>query len=136
MVDFKGFKNQKITSRVVWKRILLLFEALLSSIARLCSRVNVMYNVRVFGKEYSIMTNKQKIYCALGAAMALLAVGTSAETTLDWRFDTSGRASAVVAPVSSSGVVSTGFETAFWDWADSNGISLSSCPGGLTIIIR
>ncbi len=82
------------------------------------------------------MTNTRKFSCVFCAAMALLAVGTSAETTLDWRFDTSGRASAVVAPVSSSGVVSTGFETAFWDSVDSNGISLSSYPYGVMIIFR
>lgn len=87
-------------------------------------------------KEDLIMTNKRKISCALGAAMALLAVGADAETTLDWRFDMSGRASAVVAPVSLPAVVSTGFETAFWDSVDSNGISVSSYPYGVTIIFR
>lgn len=82
------------------------------------------------------MTNKRKFSCVFCAAMALLAVGTSAETTLDWRFDTLGRASAVVAPVSLPAVVSTGFETAFWDSVDSNGIPVSSYPYGLTIIFR
>ena len=84
----------------------------------------------------STMTPKRKISCVLGAAMALLVVGADAETTLDWRFDTSGRASAVVAPTSSSASLASGFETAFWDSVDSNGISLSSYPYGVMIIFR
>lgn len=100
-------------------------------------RPNENHIIEAFtAKEDLIMTNKRKISCALGAAMAFLAVGADAETTLDWRFDMSGRASAVVAPVSLPAVVSTGFETAFWDSVDSNGISVSSYPYGVTIIFR
>ena len=73
---------------------------------------------------------------AVLAASLALSTDVIAETTLQWRFDASGRAGLTVAPETKPANLPGGLETAFWDRQGSNAISVSSYPCGITIIIR
>ena len=81
------------------------------------------------------MMHRWKFCRALSLAVSLLAAGAIAETTLDWRFDTSERASKIVAPDTEPAVLSAGFETSFWDCAETDAISVSSCHTGMVLIV-
>ena len=81
------------------------------------------------------MMHRWKFCRALSLAVSLFAAGAIAETTLDWRFDTSGRASKIVAPDIRPATLSAGFETAFWDCVESDAISVSTCRTGMLLIV-
>ena len=82
------------------------------------------------------MMHRWKFGRALPVAVSLFAAEAIAETTLDWRFDTSDRASKIVAPDTRPAVLSAGFETAFWDRVETDAISVSTRPYGFSIFIR
>ena len=82
------------------------------------------------------MMNARDKFGMCAAIVLALVAGALAETTRPWRFDTADRAASIVAPDTKPASLPAGLETAFWDRQESNAISVSSYPCGVTIIIR
>ncbi len=82
------------------------------------------------------MLKTRRMRAIFAMAVAATVSGGVAETNHAWVFDTSGRTAAVTAPVTLTPAISDGFETAFWDQVESDGINVSSYAPGFLVMIR